>query len=196
MIQNHYHPDGKPESDKTTIGIYFQKGAIAKQVIGLPLLQPRLRIPAGQSHYRAAVSFTTPLDMEIAQVMPHMHLLGREMKVTATLPSGEVKPLVWIKDWDFNWQLAYEFKQPMLFPAGTRFDLEAFYDNSEANPHNPNSPPKEVRFGESTADEMCVAMLVAYTPQPSDQMTLGIELVKQLRLRLSDLFPQGPKEVK
>jgi hypothetical protein len=192
VIQNHYHPDGKPETDKTTLGIYLQKGPVVKQVIGLPLLQPRLRIPAGDSRFKAAVSFTTPLDLEIAQVMPHMHLLGREMKVTATLPSGEVKPLVWIKDWDFNWQLAYEFKQPMLFPAGTKFDLEAFYDNSQANPHNPNSPPKEVHFGESTTDEMCVAMLVAYTPQPSDQMTLGFELVKQLRLKISDLMGQRP----
>ena len=64
VVQNHYHPDGKPESDKTTIGIYFQKGTVAKQVIGLPLLQPRLRIPAGDNHYRTSVIFTTPVDIE------------------------------------------------------------------------------------------------------------------------------------
>ena len=192
VVQNHYHPDGKPESDQTTIGIYFQKGEVTKRVIGLPLLQPRLHIPAGESRYRAAMSFTSPIDLEIAQVMPHMHLLGREMKVTATLPSGEVQPLVWIRDWDFNWQLVYGYKQPMLLPAGTRFDLEAWYDNSTANPRNPNSPPKDVGFGESTTDEMCVAMIVVYTAQPADQMTLGRALVQQLGLRLRDLFPQRP----
>ena len=190
VVQNHYHPDGKPESDKTSIGFYFQKPPIAKQVIGLPLIQPRLRIPAGDSHYRATMSFTTPIDLEIAQIMPHMHFLGREMKVTATLPSGETKPLVWIKDWDFNWQLAYEYKQPVLLPAGTRFDLEALFDNSAENPHNPNNPPKDVRFGESTMDEMCVAMVVMYTAQPADQFTLGFELLKQLRLHPRDIFPQ------
>ncbi len=63
VVQNHYHPDGKPESDKTTIGIYLQKGAVEKTVIGLPLIKPRLRIPPGDDHYRAEVSFTSQVDV-------------------------------------------------------------------------------------------------------------------------------------
>ncbi len=189
VVQNHYHPDGKPESDKTSIDVYFQKGEVKKQLFGLPLLQARLRIPAGENQYRTSMSYTTPIAVELAGLMPHMHYLGREMKVTATLPSGEVKPLVWIKDWDFNWQLLYGFKEPMLLPAGTKFDLEAVYDNSEGNPKNPSKPPKEVRFGEMTTDEMCVAMMVFYTPHPADQMVMGMALVQQLKLKMSDLFP-------
>ncbi len=33
------------------------------------------------------------------------------------------------------------------------------YDNSEGNPHNPSHPPKAVKFGEQTTDEMGFAFL-------------------------------------
>jgi hypothetical protein len=33
------------------------------------------------------------------------------------------------------------------------------YDNSAQNPRNPSNPPKVVRWGEGTEDEMCVAFL-------------------------------------
>jgi hypothetical protein len=44
-------------------------------------------------------------------------------------------------------------------PRGSRVTLEARYDNSADNPRNPNSPPKLVRWGEQTTDEMCLAYL-------------------------------------
>jgi hypothetical protein len=182
IVQNHYHPDGKPETDKTTIGVYLQKGEVTKQLFSIPVLQRGLYIPAGESRYRVTTSFTTPIDLQVTSVGPHMHLLGREMKVTATLPSGEVKPMVWIKDWDFNWQGAYIFKEPMDLPKGTRFDVEAFYDNSKDNPRNPSNPPKTVSWGEATTDEMCIAFIGYMTPHASDRMTLMMSLAKQLDL--------------
>jgi hypothetical protein len=86
-----------------------------------------------------------------------MHMLGHEMKVTATLPDGTVKPLVWIKDWDFNWQATYLYREPLALPKGTKLRLVAVYDNSERNPRQTAHPPRLVRFGEQTTDEMCFA---------------------------------------
>ena len=37
--------------------------------------------------------------------------------------------------------------------------MTAVYDNSATNLRNPNSPPKNVTWGEQTADEMCIAFL-------------------------------------
>jgi hypothetical protein len=48
-------------------------------------------------------------------------------------------------------------------------EIEARYDNSASNPLNPNKPPKEVRYGEQSTDEMCVAFL-SYT-QDSERLT-------------------------
>jgi hypothetical protein len=83
-----------------------------------------------------------------------MHLLGREMKATATLPSGRVESLVWIKDWHYQWQEQYEYMEPVRLPKGTRIDVDAWYDNSAANPLNPFTPPQRVCWGEQTKEEM------------------------------------------
>lgn len=83
-----------------------------------------------------------------------MHVLGREMKVAARKPDGMVVPLIWVKNWDFNWQTRYVYAEPIQLPAGTRIDYVAWYDNSSGNVMNPNSPPQTVHWGNSSDDEM------------------------------------------
>ena len=115
-----------------------------------------LEIPSGVNRHLHRASYTLPVDAVLLDTAPHMHLLGREMKATATRPDGTVEPLVWIKEWDFNWQGQYLYTEPIRLPAGTRIDVDAWYDNSAENPLNPNSPPITVRWGEQTSDEMGV----------------------------------------
>lgn len=182
VLQLHYHPDGKVETDQSQLGIYFAKTPTKKYFYAFPLPQLALEIPAGESHYKTGVSFTAPMDMDLVGVIPHMHLLGQEMKVTATLPDGTVKPLIYIDDWDFNWQGEYAFKSPVHVPKGTRFDLEAIYDNSDGNPNNPHFPPQQVKWGENTTDEMALAFLQFVTNNPDDRKTIRRELFFQLQL--------------
>jgi hypothetical protein len=98
-------------------------------------------------------------DMTLGAISPHMHQIGREMKVWATLPDGNRLDLLWLKDWDFNWQETYRYKTPIRLPKGTRLEMVAYYDNSETNPRNPHHPPKDLAWGEQTTDEMCIAFL-------------------------------------
>jgi hypothetical protein len=81
------------------------------------------------------------------------------MTAEAVLPDGTTKLLIHVPDWDFNWQDTYHFKEPVPLPAGTRINVTAYYDNSSENPDNPHNPPKEVRWGEQTTDEMCILFL-------------------------------------
>jgi mono/diheme cytochrome c family protein len=159
VLQVHYHRSGKPETDRTKIGLYFAKGTIDKRIRAKMVLKYLLRIPPGDSNYVVHASLPVTEDVTAYRITPHMHLLGREMKVTATLPNGKVLPLVHVTDWDFNWQTSYQFKTPIHLPAGSQLDLEAHYDNSAGNPVNPNNPPRLVRWGEQTTDEMCLAFV-------------------------------------
>jgi len=159
VIQVHYHKSGKPETDRTKVGIYFAKQPPRQIVHVLPVLNFLLAIPPGAERHEVRAEATFTRDVKVLAVMPHMHLLGREMKVTAILPDGTEKPLVWVRDWDFNWQETYFFKEPLRLPAGTKVQVVAYYDNSEKNPRNPNKPPKWVRWGEQTTDEMCIAFV-------------------------------------
>jgi hypothetical protein len=126
------------------------------------LVNRQINIKAGDAHYQLNATVTTPVDVTLIGITPHMHNVGREMKVTATLPDGKVIPLIWVQDWDWNWQGTYQFRQPVKLPKGTRVDMVADYDNSDANPHNPNNPPKDIHRGEQTTDEMCLCFLQIY----------------------------------
>ena len=172
VLQVHYHKSGKPETDRTKIGLYFNKAPVDKRIRSFPLTKVPLRIPAGDSNFVVRASLPVPVDVTAYRVLPHMHLLGREMKVTATLPDGKTIPLVHVPDWDFNWQTSYVFKEPIHLPHGSRIDMEASFDNSEKNPANPNHPPRLVTFGEQTTNEMCMAFL-AFTVD-REHLTKGI----------------------
>jgi hypothetical protein len=113
-------------------------------------------------------SVTVPQDAELWGITPHAHYLATDMKVNARLPDGSVIPLIWIKDWDFNWQGAYFYEKPFTLPKDTRIDLEYTFDNSENNPRNPARPPVRVRWGEQTTDEMALAFIGISLPTPAD----------------------------
>jgi mono/diheme cytochrome c family protein len=172
VLQVHYHKSGKIETDRTRVGLYFCKGPVDKRLRVSAAINPFLRIPPGDSAYTVRASRPVPADVTVLQVMPHMHLLGREMTVTATLPDGSLKPMVKVPDWDFNWQTTYTFREPLKLPRGSRIDLVARYDNSDQNPRNPSSPPKVVTWGEQTTNEMCIAFFF-YTVD-AEHLTQGV----------------------
>jgi mono/diheme cytochrome c family protein len=159
VLQIHYHPSGKEEKDKSRVGIYFSKVPVRNYVgaVGIRTRQWALRIPAGEPNFTLVEqSDPLPVPAKAIGILPHMHYLGKEMKVDAKLPDGSEIPLVWIKDWDFNWQGIYGYQEPVNLPKGTVLRMKAVFDNSTANPRNPSSPPIPVTWGEQTQDEMCI----------------------------------------
>jgi len=172
ILQVHYHASGKVETDQTRFGIYLSKTPIDKRLRLMPVFAP-LSIPAGDANYSTNGRFPLPFghNVSVLEVMPHMHLLGKQMTVTADLPDKSSKTLVRVPNWDFNWQTTYEYKAPVRLPIGTVLSLNAVYDNSTGNPTNPSRPPKHVTWGEQTTDEMCIAF-VWYTID-SEHITQG-----------------------
>lgn len=157
VLQIHYHPSGKAEEDQSSVGIYFAKQPVKQMVAGMAVRSRGLHIPPAESRFHVtASSQPLPVDANLIAIGPHMHMIGREMKVIAETPGGQTIPLIWIKDWDFNWQGSYYYADPIRLPKGSVVKLDAYYDNSENNPQNPSSPPKLVRWGEQTTDEMCL----------------------------------------
>ena len=155
VVQEHFHPSGKAEEEQSMIGLYFTKKPPQKILVTTMHGAP-LDIPAGDSNYETTGSFKVPFGVEVSGIIPHAHLLCKEIQVQATLPDGTDLPLIWIKDWDWNWQEQYQYKKPMNIPAGTQVTMRFRYDNSAANPRNPTIPPREVKFGEQTSDEMAL----------------------------------------
>ncbi|MBI3864493.1 MAG: redoxin domain-containing protein [Planctomycetia bacterium] len=182
VVQLHLHPSGKIETDRSRIALYFAKKPVAKLMPRNPLLLGSLaiEIPPGETRHRLGSKITLPVDLTLTSVLPHMHLIGREMKITATLPDGAAKPLLWIKEWNFYWQDSYVYGDPVRLPKGTVLEIEAWYDNSADNPFNPQMPPQRVLFGNATTDEMCFALFQAVADQPGGMREMGRTMMQTM----------------
>ena len=105
------------------------------------------RHPGRRARYTINDSFVLPVDVEALGARGHAHYLAKEMKMTATLPDGSTKGLLWIGDWDFGWQDSYFFKTPFVLPKGTRLDVEIAYDNSADNAAQPQRAAQTRELG-------------------------------------------------
>ncbi|MBV8487673.1 MAG: redoxin domain-containing protein [Planctomycetaceae bacterium] len=159
IIQVHYHPSGKPEVDRTRIGLRFARRPVRQILHRNAALNMEMKLPAGESNIEVQAAWPVPLDLVAHAVKPHMHLLGKDMLMTVIFPDGREQDLVRIDDWDFNWQYTYEFEKPMDLPKGSVLKVLAHFDNSATNPRNPNKPPHEVSWGQATVDEMCIGVI-------------------------------------
>jgi mono/diheme cytochrome c family protein len=173
VLNSHFHPSGKEEEEQTTIGLYFTDKKPDRTLIGFqvpPIFGSisGLDIPAGESNYELTSKFTTPVDIDLVGVGAHMHYIGHTAKAHATLPDGTVKPLFYIDDWDFNWQGRYTYEQPIRLPAGTSVEGTVSFDNSATNPHNQFNPPRRVRWGLESTDEMGSVIFSAVPASEAD----------------------------
>ena len=177
ILSTHFHPSGKEETELSTVGLYFSKEPPTEQftAVQLPPVFGALagvRIPAGDSHYTKTDSFVLPVDVKAFSVSSHAHYLGKSMRMSATLPDGTVKELMSIPEWNFSWQEQYRYADDVFLPAGTRLDGEIVWDNSSDNIHNPSNPPKVVRWGRESTDEMgsVTLRMVAANPNEFNQL--------------------------
>ena len=187
VVQIHFHPSGKPEVDQSSLGLKFSDRPGTQGRTALILFNRRIDIAPGDPHYVVKASLVMPRDVELFGIAPHAHYLGKEMKISAHLPDGSEKPLIWIKDWDFNWQGAYQYAKPVGLPKGTRIEMEFSYDNSAGNPRNPVHPPVRVQWGEQTTDEMAVAFLAVNLP-PREVAGFQQDIISQY---LEQILAQG-----
>lgn len=174
-MQMHYAPTPTDEKDSSTINLFFSKTP-AKRFLQTHFMLPLPNVLGGQLFYIPAETkkefhgtFKTPFKVSLYSIAPHMHKLGTHWKVFAVKPDGDTVPLINIKSWDFNWQGNFNFKKLIILPAGTVIHAIAGYDNTSANPHNPNNPPKLVTWGEGTGDEMYYLPMIYLPYQAGDE---------------------------
>jgi mono/diheme cytochrome c family protein len=201
IVQYHFHPTGKPEVEKSRIGLYFAKKAPERNLTRIQLpphysLFSGLDIPAGEKDFVLRDSYTLPIAVDGVGISAHAQYLATKMKVTATLPDGQVKILLLIKDWDFNWQDRYYFNDFVSLPKGTTLSAEIHWDNSADNPRNPSNPAIRVQWGEQTKDEMGSISLIAVPHVESDHETLKRDLAIRSRKLALEKMAEDPELAK
>ncbi len=142
---------------------------------------PRFLIPANVDKHTETMEFTVEAaglagkQVPIVAITPHMHYVGQSIQVTINRanPVAEQSPdecLVNVDQWDFNWQRTYQYDSPLeSLPTVTQGDtitLKCGYNNTISNPlvqrmldEEGLANPIDVRLGEQTTDEMCIALM-------------------------------------
>jgi mono/diheme cytochrome c family protein len=180
VIEMHLMPGGTTEKVQASVGLFFTNESPTKTAYMLRLGKQDIDIAAGRRDYISEDSYTLPVDVEVLGVQPHAHYLAKEVRGSATLPDGAVKPLIYIKDWDFHWQDMYVLASPLRLPKGTIVSMRYTYDNSAANPRNPSRPPRRVTFGQTSASEMGSLWLQVLPGSPTDLRTLDEDFSPKL----------------
>jgi len=172
VVQMHLRPTGKVEHLQPAIGLYLAARPPSRLPSMVRLGRQDIDIPAGAQDYRVTDSFVLPVDAELRAIQPHAHYRARAVTAWATLPGGERRPLIEIRNWDFNWQDQYRYADPFWVPAGTTLAMEYVFDNSASNPRNPDRPPGRVAWGWRSSDEMADVWIQMMTRSAADRERL------------------------
>ncbi|MCU1259034.1 MAG: Tetratricopeptide 2 repeat protein, partial [Bryobacterales bacterium] len=155
VLNLHLQPSGKAETVQPVIGLYYSPRPPTRFPMLLQLEHDgAIDIPAGSRTFTVTDQLTLPVAVNVLRIYPHAHYLGKRVEAWATLPDGEKRTLIRINDWDINWQAVYTYREPVHLPKGSVVAMQISYDNSAANPRNPNHPPERVRNGDRSRDEM------------------------------------------
>lgn len=155
VLNMHLKPTGKVETVRARIGLYFATGPATEFPMLLQLEHDAaLDIPAGDANFVVEDQLALPEDVDLLAVYPHAHYLGKRLEGWAALPGGKRLELIVIPSWDIDRQAIYRFARPVFLPRGSVVHMRYSYDNSAANPKNPNWPPIRVKAGNRSVDEM------------------------------------------
>jgi peroxiredoxin len=165
VFQMHYTPNGAEAEDITRMGLVFaDPDSVKEEVVTIEAVNPKFEIPPGEADYHVSASREGfPAGAELIGLAPHMHFRGKSFRMTGVWPDGTQRVLLDVPRYDFNWQTNYCLAKPLTLPASFRVDCEASFDNSAANPANPD-PSATVRWGDQSFEEMMVAFFEVASP--------------------------------
>lgn len=172
VVQLHLRRTGKRERIRPRLGLFLTAERPTVRPVQVGLVAQDFEIPAGDARRVVSRTLELPVAAELLGVMPHAHYLGRSAELVATPPGGVPQRLLWIPQWRFHWQDEYRLASPHPLPKGTRLEMRITFDNSAGNPANPHRPPRTVRHGPESTDEMAEMWLVLGAAGEADRAEL------------------------
>jgi len=162
-FQIHYTPNGTATKERLRLGLVYAKTPPKYEMRTVAVPNIFLKIPPGAANHVETVTRPVPVDLPVTSLLAHMHVRGKAFKFELTTPDGKTETLLDLPNYDFNWQLRYDLKQPRVLPRGSTVKLTAVFDNSADNKSNPD-PTKLVRWGPQTYDEMMIGYFEYFVP--------------------------------
>jgi len=168
VFQVHYNPNGEPHRSTSQLRLWFAAERPREAVDMHAASTVVFRIPPGKPDYEVRAAHRFQRDGLLLGLQPHMHYRGKNFRYEVRYPDGKVETLLRVPEYDFNWQHKYEFAEPKWLPRGSLIRAIGTYDNSPANPHNPD-PKATVYFGLQSEEEMFIGYfeVIWNAPKPA-----------------------------
>lgn len=165
IFQMHYTTNGKPASDKTSIGLIFAKEPPKERVITVAASNDKFVIPPGDANFHVPSRAKFTNSGTLLSFFPHMHVRGKAFEYRYKPAGGSAETILRVPNYNFNWQLTYRLEKPIPVQPGDEIEVAGWFDNSANNPFNPD-PKAEVRWGEQSWEEMMIGFIdVAVSPE-------------------------------
>jgi hypothetical protein len=196
----HYYKDPGPGTeiaDNTRGGFKFHEpGSVIDYVIQteIPSYGRDLLIPAGDPNFEVSFERHFDEDVYLLAMGPHAHYRGKAFHYEVEYPDGARETLLWIPNYDFNWQLLYQYEEPKFLPAGSTLHGTWWFDNSADNPYNPD-PTIDVRYGPETYWEMANARIYWASAEPRG-IVVGDPIPQDVLDDANALAERGREEIR
>lgn len=201
ILEIHFAPGHLNQTDEgSTVNIRFTGnnprelyyGALVAADTNYGLINPPFLIPANEERLligELKMTDLAPVPLSVFTLTPHAHVYGKSFKAYSYRPGfTDTIPLIDIPRWDFYWQATYTLQRPLRLNTNRRCRAEVWYDNTVNNPDNPNNPPVDVTWGESTTSEMLYLFATVAVYQNGDENIL----LDSSLLNVSALEPLAP----
>ena len=154
IFQIHYTPVGVAMQSGTKLGLKFADAPPRHVRDTRAASTLKIEIPPGAADHVVRARYEFPRNADLISMRPHLHLRGKHVSYVLH-QGGATRTLLEVPHYDFDWQLDYELDEPVAVAPGDVLEVIARYDNSDANPYNPD-PEAWVYFGLQTEDEMMI----------------------------------------
>jgi len=94
VLQLHYTANGKEADDTSKVGLIFAKEKPTARLAMLSATNFKIAIPPNDPNYQVSAKVTLQRDATLMSLLPHMHLRGKDMQMTATFPDGRTETLL------------------------------------------------------------------------------------------------------
>ena len=123
----------------------------------------------GQDPFRPTPSLTSRCDkvinrsFNVIAAAPHMHLLGRSLKLTLNPGTSGEKTILNVTNYNFDDQSSTVLKKPIAVKAGDTIRVECTFDPTlrQKIPQLKSLAPRYITWGEGSSDEMCLGVIAA-----------------------------------
>ena len=123
----------------------------------------------GQNPFKPVASLTSTCDkvitgnFKIIAAAPHMHLLGRSLKLILNPGTAKEQLIFDVPNYNFDDQSAKVLKAPIKVTAGDTIRVQCTFDPTlrQKLPALRNLEPRYRTWGEGSSDEMCLGVIAA-----------------------------------